>query len=57
MTDGLIIFSTCSSEEEAKRLAQVLVEEKLAGCVNVIGASRASIDGRTKWSLPPNASW
>jgi periplasmic divalent cation tolerance protein len=36
MTDGLIIFSTCGSEEEAKRLAQVLVEEKLAGCVNVI---------------------
>ena len=36
MHDALLIFSSCSDEQEAKRLARMLVEEKLAACVNVI---------------------
>ncbi|MFN0100741.1 MAG: divalent-cation tolerance protein CutA [Bryobacteraceae bacterium] len=36
MTDKVIVFSTCPSREEAKRIAKGLVEERLAACVNVI---------------------
>ena len=36
MTDKVIVFSTCASREEGKRIARVLVEERLAACVNVI---------------------
>ena len=36
MTDKVIVFSTCASPEEAKRIARALVEERLAACVNVI---------------------
>jgi periplasmic divalent cation tolerance protein len=32
---ALIIFSTCKSLEEAKKIAETLVKEKLAACVNV----------------------
>lgn len=36
MTDFIVAFVTCSSEEEAEGLASRLVEERLAACVNVI---------------------
>lgn len=36
MTDKVIVFTTCSSREEAKRIARGLVEERLAACVNVV---------------------
>jgi periplasmic divalent cation tolerance protein len=36
MTDKIVVLSTCSSEEEAEKLARSLVEEHLAACVNVI---------------------
>lgn len=36
MTDKVIVFSTCPSREEGKRIAKALVEERLAACVNVI---------------------
>jgi len=32
----MAVFITSGSEEEAKRLARVLVEEKLAACVNIL---------------------
>ena len=38
MTDKVIVFSTCPSREEAKRIARGLVEDRLAACVNVIDA-------------------
>jgi len=34
--DFIIILVTASSEEEAKKIAQVLVEKRLAACVNLI---------------------
>ncbi len=37
MTDKRIVLSTAGSEEEARRIAQVLVERCLAACVNVVG--------------------
>jgi periplasmic divalent cation tolerance protein len=36
MTNKLIILSTCGSEEEAAKIAQHLVDRRLAACVNVI---------------------
>jgi periplasmic divalent cation tolerance protein len=36
MTDKLLILSTAGSESEAKKIAQMLVERRLAACVNVI---------------------
>jgi periplasmic divalent cation tolerance protein len=36
MTNKLIILSTCGSEEEAAKIAQHLVDNRLAACVNVI---------------------
>ena len=38
MTDALIVFSTCADETEALRLANTLVEARLAACVNVLPA-------------------
>jgi periplasmic divalent cation tolerance protein len=36
MTDKIVVLSTCASREEAEKLARVLVEQRLAACVNVI---------------------
>ena len=37
MTDKRIVLSTAGSEEEARRIAQALVERRLAACVNIVG--------------------
>ena len=37
MTGKIVVFCTCASMEEARKLAGVLLEERLAACVNVIG--------------------
>jgi periplasmic divalent cation tolerance protein len=36
MTDKRIVLTTASSEEEARKIAQHMVEHKLAACVNII---------------------
>ena len=41
MTDKIVILSTCSSEEEAERLARRLVEERVAACVSVVPGIRS----------------
>jgi periplasmic divalent cation tolerance protein len=37
MTDKRIVFSTCSSREEARKLAEALLQEQVAACVNIVG--------------------
>ena len=37
MSDELIIFVTAPNEDEARRIADALVNEQLAACVNIIG--------------------
>ena len=37
MTDKKIILSTAGSREEAQKIAQALVERKVAACVNIVG--------------------
>lgn len=34
--EAKIVLSTCSGEDEARRLADILVQERLAACVNII---------------------
>ena len=36
MTDGILIFCTCGNQDEARRIAYALVEERLAACANLI---------------------
>jgi periplasmic divalent cation tolerance protein len=36
MTDIIVILSTCATRGEAEKLARLLLEERLAACVNVI---------------------
>ena len=37
MTDKRIVLSAAASEEEARKIAQALVERRLAACVNIVG--------------------
>ena len=41
MTDKRIVFSTAGSEEEAQKLANALVHEQVAACVNIVGPMRS----------------
>lgn len=41
MTDKRIVLSTAGSEEEAERIAQYLVENLLAACVNIVPQIRS----------------
>ncbi len=36
MTDAIMVLCTCSTEQEAIRIADALVETRLAACVNVL---------------------
>jgi periplasmic divalent cation tolerance protein len=57
MTDKIVVFSTCSSEEEAANIARALVEARLAACVNIIPQIRSiyhwqgAIEDDTEWLL------
>lgn len=39
--EPIIVLVTCGSEEEALRIANVLVDERLASCVNLISPIRS----------------
>ncbi len=41
MTDKIVVFSTCSDEIEAVKLARKLVEARLAACVNIVPRVRS----------------
>jgi periplasmic divalent cation tolerance protein len=41
MTDKIVILSTCATEDEAERLARVLLDGRLAACVNVVPRIRS----------------
>ena len=41
MTDKIIVFVMCESTEQAETIAQSLVTEKLAACVNVVPGVRS----------------
>ncbi len=41
MPESLVIFVTCGSEEESLKIARILVEERLAACVNLVSPIRS----------------
>jgi len=41
MTDKIVVLSTCSSREEAERIARQLVDRRLAACVNIVEGARS----------------
>lgn len=36
MTDKIVVFSTCRGQQEAEKIAAMLVEKRLAACVNLL---------------------
>jgi len=41
VSDFIVVFVTCGSEDEALKIARALVEEKLAACANMISPLRS----------------
>jgi periplasmic divalent cation tolerance protein len=41
MSEPIVVFVTCGSEEEALKIANVLIEEHLAACVNLVSPIRS----------------
>ncbi len=41
MTDKIVVLSTCSTTEEADKIARLVVEERLAACVSVLPGARS----------------
>ena len=42
MTDFVVVYVTVSSAQEGERIARALVDERLAACVNRLGAVRST---------------
>jgi periplasmic divalent cation tolerance protein len=55
MTDKIVVLSTCSSAEEAEKIARALVEKRLAACVNVLPGARSFY--RWKDALEDASEW
>lgn len=55
MTDKIVVFSTCGSEEEAVRVARALVEAQLAACVNILPQIRSIY--RWQGAIEDGAEW
>jgi len=55
MTDKIVVFSTCDSEEQAGRVARALVEQRLAACVNIVANARSIY--RWKGEIEDTAEW
>jgi periplasmic divalent cation tolerance protein len=57
VTDALIVFCTCGTIEDARRLARTLVEEGLAACVTTLSAVESiyrwhgAIESAAEWLL------
>jgi periplasmic divalent cation tolerance protein len=57
MTDKIIVFSTCGTEEEAEKIARELVETRVAACVSILPGARSiyrwqgAIEAATEWIL------
>jgi periplasmic divalent cation tolerance protein len=57
MTDKRIILSTAGSEDEARKIANALIEQKLAACVNIIPQIesiyrwRGKVESSREWLL------
>jgi periplasmic divalent cation tolerance protein len=41
MNGYIVVLCTCASGQEARRIAEAIVESKLAACVNLLGAAES----------------
>jgi periplasmic divalent cation tolerance protein len=41
MSDALVVFCTCPNEQEARNLAETVVSQRLAACVNIVPGIRS----------------
>jgi periplasmic divalent cation tolerance protein len=48
MTEALVVLCTCGDEPEAMRIANALIEERAAACVNVLPAVQSVYRWREK---------
>src|SRR5258708_39092587 len=55
MTDKIVVFSTCESQEEAARVARHLVEQRVAACVSILPGARSIY--RWKDQIEDTAEW
>jgi periplasmic divalent cation tolerance protein len=55
MTDKIVVLSTASSAQEAKKIARNLVDARLAACVNVVPGMRSFY--RWKGKIEDTAEW
>ncbi len=57
MTDKSLVLTTCGSAEEARRIAQELIERRLAACVNIVPQIESvyrwqgEVESATEWLL------
>jgi len=51
----IMVFITVPSEQEAVKIADVLVESKIVACVNIIPAVKSIFFGRAKKRLQMSA--
>ena len=57
MTDKRLVLTTCGSVEEARHIAQELVQRRLAACVNIIPQIesvyrwKGEVESATEWLL------
>lgn len=57
MTDKILVLNTCSSEDEAERLARLLVDRRLAACVSIVPRIRSvyrwkgAVESTEEWLL------
>ena len=52
MTDKLLILTTTGTDSEAKKIAQMLVERRLAACVNIV----PKIQSFYRWEGKPESA-
>jgi periplasmic divalent cation tolerance protein len=52
MTDKVIVLVTCETREQAEQIAEAVVSDKLAACVNVVAGVRSCYvwEGKLTWS-------
>lgn len=52
MTETMVVFVTCESREDAEEIAEKVVGERLAACVNVVPGVRSCYvwEGKLTWS-------
>jgi periplasmic divalent cation tolerance protein len=55
--EAKVVLTTCGSKEEAEKIAQALVERRLAACVNMVPAIESvyrwegKVESATEWLL------